>query len=401
VDADGGVFVRTSSGERKVGEWLAGDPADGLAHYRRRYAALVVDVELLEHRLTDAGLAPDEAMAKIGKLRAQVDEPQCVGDLAALSGRLDALVALVQRRRAELESEKTATKERAKEARVALVKEAESIAEGNQWKAGGERFRAIVEEWKHLPHIDRSTEQELWKRLSHSRSSFEKRRRAWFAERDAKRHEAEATKERLIKEAESIAGSTDWATTTAAFRTLMTKWKAAGHAPRGVDDELWGRFKAAQDQFFDARTAAFAERDAHLTENLTAKLALVEQAEALLPPTDLPAARAGLRAIQDKWAGIGHVPRGDRDRVEKRLQRVEQTLREAEESRWRRTNPEARARASATVDQLTKSIAKLEKERAAAEQSGNAGAVAKADEAIAARREWLTQAEQTVAEFTP
>jgi hypothetical protein len=282
-----------------------------------------------------------------------------------------------------------------------LVNEAESIAEGNQWKAGGERFRAIVEEWKHLPHIDRSTEQELWKRLSHSRSSFEKRRRAWFAERDAKRHEAEATKERLIKEAESIAGSTDWATTTAAFRTLMTKWKAAGHAPRGVDDELWGRFKAAQDQFFDARTAAFAERDAHLTENLTAKLALVEQAEALLPPTDLPAARAGLRAIQDKWAGIGHVPRGDRDRVEKRLQRVEQTLREAEESRWRRTNPEARARASATVDQLTKSIAKLEKERAAAEQSGNAGAVAKADEAIAARREWLTQAEQTVAEFTP
>jgi hypothetical protein len=63
------VFVRTDSGEHKVGEWLAGDPQDGLTFYERRYRTLAVDVDLLEHRLTDAGLAPDEAMAKIGKLR--------------------------------------------------------------------------------------------------------------------------------------------------------------------------------------------------------------------------------------------------------------------------------------------------------------------------------------------
>ena len=78
VDGDGNVFVRTGNDEHKVGEWLAGEPAEGLAFYERRYQTLVVDVDLLEHRLTDAGLAPDEAMAKIGKLRHQVDEPTCV-----------------------------------------------------------------------------------------------------------------------------------------------------------------------------------------------------------------------------------------------------------------------------------------------------------------------------------
>ncbi len=275
-----------------------------------------------------------------------------------------------------------------------------SLADSTQWKSGGERFRAIVEEWKHLPHVERSVEQDLWKRLSHSRGIFEKRRRAWFAERDSKRHEAEASKEKLIKEAEALADSKDWGPTTTAFRSLMTKWKAAGHAPRGVDDELWTRFKAAQDKFFAARTEAFTERDAHLDENLKAKQALLTEAEALLPVTDPKAARSSLRTIQDKWAAIGHVPRNDRDRIEKRLQKVEQEVRNFEESRWRRSNPEARARATATVEQLTKSIAKLEKELAAAEQSGNRDAATKAREAITARQEWLAQAQQSLEEFS-
>ena len=401
VDDAGVVFVRTADGERKVGEWLAGDPAEGLAYYRRRYSSLTVDVDLLEHRLKDAGLAPDEAMAKIGKLRAQVVEPQCVGDLAALDARLDALVGVVDQRRADHEAERAANRERARAMREELVAEAERLAESTQWKVSGERFRAIVEEWKHLPHVERSFEQDLWKRLSHARASFEKQRRAWFADRDTKRQEAAATKEKLIREAEQLADSTDWGPTAGQFRALMTRWKAAGQAPRGVDDEQWQRFKNAQDKFFAARSAAFSERDASLAENLAAKLALLADAESINPAADAAAARASLRTIQDKWSAIGHVPRADRDSVEKRLQAVEKSVRETEESRWRRSNPEAKARATATVDQLTKSIAKLEKQLSDARQKGDAAAAQKVEEAIAARREWMAQAEQSLAEFSP
>jgi hypothetical protein len=400
VDDEGAVYVRTSTGDVKIGEWLAGSPTDGLAYYQRRYASLAVDIDLLEHRLGDAHLPPDEAMSKIGKLREQVDQPQCVGDLDALRTRLDGLVALVDKRRDELDAERVAGRERAKAARQSLVDEAEKLAESTQWKVGGERFRAIVEEWKHLPHVERSVEQDLWKRLSHARGLFEKRRRTWFAERDTKRQEAETVKLKLVKQAEALSGSKDWAPTATAFRNLMAEWKEAGHAPRGVDDELWNRFKAAQDTFFAARSEVFNERDAELNENLKAKVALLTEAEALIPVTDADKARAALRIVQDKWSAIGHVPRNDRDKVEKRLQKVEQTVRDAEQTRWRKTNPEARARATATVDQLTKSIAKLEKEAAAAEQAGKPDAAVKANEAIAARREWLTQAQQALEEFS-
>jgi Domain of Unknown Function (DUF349) len=401
VDESGAVFLRTPDGERKVGEWLAGKPEDGLAYYQRRFAGLAVDVDLLEHRLTDAGLAPDEAMAKIGQLREQVDDPHCIGDLESLRTRLDALVTLVDQRRKDRETERAAARQRARDLRETLVSEAEKLAESKQWKASGDRFRAIVEEWKHLPHVERSFEQELWKRLSHSRAVFEKRRRAWFAERETKRGEAQLVKQKLVKEAEALAESKDWTPTAKQFRSLMTQWKAAGSAPRGVDDELWAKFKAAQDQFFTARSAAFSERDAELGSNLTAKLALVEEAEKLVPVSNSATARSTLRTIQDKWAAIGHVPRSDKDRVEKRLQAVEKEIRAHDDARWQRSNPEARARANATVEQLTKSLAKLDKELAQAEQAGNESAATKAAEAIAARKEWLAQAQQSLADFTP
>lgn len=399
VDADGSVFVRTPAGDHKVGEWLAGDPAAGLAYYGRRYDALVVDVDLLSHRIGEAGLAPDEAMAKIGRIRAQLDEPTCVGDLEGLRTRLDGLVAAVDAKRAERSAERAAARARALDRRQALAAEAESIAEGSRWKAGSDRFRAIVEEWKGLPRHDRAAEQELWRRISQARTAFDKKRRAHFATVENQRHEAQLAKEGLLREAEALSASTDWGPTAGAYRSLMARWKAAGPAPRGAEEDLWNRFRAAQDAFFSARSAAFAERDVHQGQNLRAKEDLAAEAESLLPVQDPAQARQQLRLIQDRWSAIGHVPRQSREAVEGRLRAVEQALRDAEEARWRRTNPAARARAADTVSQLTDTIAKLERQHERAVQAGDERARTEAEAALAARRQWLVQAEQALAEF--
>jgi ABC-type lipopolysaccharide export system ATPase subunit len=180
----------------------------------------------------------------------------------------------------------------------------------------------------------------------------------------------------------------------------MQRWKAAGPATREAEEGLWTRFKAAQDTFFTARSAVFDERDAEQQQNLAKKQSLAAEAEKLLPVKDLNAARTALRGIQDRWAEIGHVPRGDKPAIEKRLQLVEQAVRAAEETRWKRSNPEARARAAATVEQLKASIAKLRKQRDAAASAGKQRDVEEADAAIAAREEWLAQAESTLREFS-
>jgi len=207
-------------------------------------------------------------------------------------------------------------------------------------------------------------------------------------------------KEKLVADAESLATSTAWGPTAGTFRDLMRAWKAAGRAGRDAEEELWTRFKAAQDTFFAARADALSEKEAELREHAAAKQDLLEQAQALLPVTDVRAARSALRGFQEKWEQIGGVPRDNREQLEGGLRKVEDAVRKAEDNQWRKSNPEAIARAEGTVTQLRSAIEQLEEQLAKARERGDDKAAGNAEEALEARRSWLEEAEHTLAEFS-
>jgi hypothetical protein len=171
---------------------------------------------------------------------------------------------------------------------------------------------------------------------------------------------------------------------------------------------LWARFRAAQDAIFATRNAAMGARDNEQSANLAAKEELAGQAEALLPVTDLKSARAALRSIQERWEAIGHVPREAKNAIEARLAAVETAIRGADGGGGGGggggarpgANPAARARAQETVDALLASIAASEAKAAKAEAAGDSKRAKEATEAAAARREWLVEAEKTLAEFS-
>ncbi|MFZ0159362.1 MAG: DUF349 domain-containing protein, partial [Kineosporiaceae bacterium] len=308
--------------------------------------------------------------------------------------------------RAEAEQARAEAKARAAAARTALVEEAEQLAgvdaERLPWKTSGDRLRELFEIWRTMQRdsrLDKHTEDELWKRFSHARTTFDRKRRQHFGALDEQRAAARSAKEAIVAEAETLAASTDWAAGASGFRDLMARWKASPRGGRRDEDQLWARFRAAQDTFFAARNAAVSEADTELRGNLEVKLALLTEAEALLPVKDLAAARAALRDLQDRWEAAGKVPRADLGRVEGRLRAVEQAIRDAEQTRWTRSNPQARARAQDAVEQLEATIAGLQARRDKALAAGNDTAVAEADSALAARREWLAQAQAALAEF--
>ncbi|MFI7044171.1 DUF349 domain-containing protein [Streptosporangium sandarakinum] len=401
VDDDGTVYVRTAEGERAVGSWQAGEPEEALAYFHRKFDELAGQVTLLEQRVRGTDLPPAQAEATIVKLREAITGAHAVGDLDALLGRLNALTETVAQRREEVKAARDVARAEARAVKERIVGEAERIAEDTtHWKSGGERLRQLIEEWKAAERIDRVTEAALWKRLSAARTAFAKRRKAYFAGLDEQRESVRATKERIVAEAEELASSTDWGATAAAYRELMRQWKAAGRASREVEDELWGRFKAAQDQFFQARSAVFAERDASLAANAEVKEQLLAEAEKILPVSDARSARAALRGVLERWEAAGPVPREQRDRLEGGLRRIDEAVRKAEEAEWKRSNPEARARAQNTVDQLHRSIEQLEARLAKARAAGRDKDVKDAEESLEARRSWLEEAERTLAEFS-
>jgi hypothetical protein len=401
VDADGTVYVRTADGERVIGSWQAGSPEEALVFYQRKYEALETEVVLLEQRITATDMAPAQAAASVERLLNSIAEANALGDLDGLRARLERLTEDVGHRREEARAAREQARAQAKQIKERIVAEAEQIAaEATHWKSSGERMRELLEEWKAAPHADRVTEAALWKRLSAARNAFTKRRKAYFATLEAEREDVRARKEELVAEAETLSGSTEWGPTTSAYRELMRKWKAAGRADRESEAELWKRFRAAQDKFFAARAEVFSAKDAALREHAEAKQQLLDQAQALLPVTDVRAARSALRSIDERWEQVGAVPRDAREHLEGGLRRVEEAVRKAEEAQWRRSNPEALARAEDTVAQLRATIAQLEEQLAKARERSDATAMQTAEEALTARRAWLEEAEHTLAEFS-
>ncbi|MFX4273160.1 DUF349 domain-containing protein [Propionibacteriaceae bacterium Y1685] len=401
VDPDGTVYVKTAEGERSVGQIPDTDPAEALAFYVKRFQALEVEVGLLESRLGSGALAPDEAAASIKKERKAILAANAVGDLAGLAARLDALAPKLDEQRAARKAEKAKQQESAKAEKEGYVAQAEKLAAGNDWRGGVNRFRDLLEKWKAVPRLDRATDDELWHRFSSARTTYTKRRKAQFSEQAAKRDEAAAEKRKIISEAEDLSTSTDWGPTTGAFRDLMNRWKAAGPAPRDVDEKLWQTFRGLQDTFFNAKSAQLAEQDKEFAGNQKLKEDLLAEYEPqVTPKKDLAAAKTAYRELLDKWAEVGKVPRDAIRPLDARMKALEKSISEVETEQWERTNPEARARAEETADKLREQIASYETKAEKAEKRGDERAAKQARQAADTYRSWLEQAEAAVADFS-
>lgn len=400
VDPDGTVWVREQSGERTVGQFPDVESEEALAFYVRRYLDLVAQVKLFESRISN--IAPREIDQTLSVLKSEAESPAAVGDLDGLRKRLALAEERAAQRRAEVQAEREAAKAAALVEREKLVAAAESLAGQDtartQWKNSSEQLRELLEQWKGAqrsgPRIDKATEDELWKRFAKARTTFDRNRRQFFAERDADSDAAKKAKEALIARAEALSSSTDWGRTSGEYRELMNEWKAAGRARRKDDDELWERFRAAQQVFFDARESQNRQIDEEYGKNLEVKLEILTEAEALLPVTDVKAARNALRHLQDRWDAAGRVPRADMKTVEARMRAVEQAVRDKEDAEWRRSNPETQARVAGATSQLEASIAELEKDLQKAKDAKNARKEKEITEALTARKAWLKQIQQ-------
>ena len=400
VEDDGTVYVRTGEGERSVGQYPEGTAEEALRFYTDRFAALETEVGLLEQRVRATKLSPDEATTRVKTVRAQVAGASAVGDLQGLIGRLDSLGPVIAGQRLARKAERAKAAAESKTQKEALVAEAEKLATSSDWRNGVNRMRELLDTWKALPRIDKASDDELWRRFSTARTTYTKARKAHFADQQDKREGARVVKERLAKQAEALASSTDWGPTAGAYRDLMRDWKAAGPAPRDLDEDLWKRFRGAQDQFFNARDAENAKLDEEFAANADVKVGLLAEAEALVPVTDLEAAKRAFRDIAEKWDAAGKVPRDQMKDLEARIRKVEQAIRGLEDEKWRRSDPEKSARAEDMVGKLQAAIEDIETQLAAAQDKGDQKLVSSLEENLTSRRAFLEMARRASDEFS-
>jgi Ni,Fe-hydrogenase III large subunit len=180
----------------------------------------------------------------------------------------------------------------------------------------------------------------------------------------------------------------------------MAEWKATGRGKKNEDAKLWERFKAAQDTFFTAKKSDLEQRGESMAANLEKRESIVAEIESLLPISQLDDARRKFRDLRSKYGKTGPVERNKRTLLDRRVETVEMALKEAEQEQWRRSDPDAKARASNVVNQLLAAISDYEAKAAKAEANGDSKKAAELREAAAARSLWLAEAQKGLADFT-
>jgi hypothetical protein len=400
VDDDGNVYVKTTDGERLIGQWPGGDPAEAMSLYVRRYEGLETEVGLLEARLKSGTVSPDDAGKAVTKVRGQLVDAQAMGDLESLVKRLDALQPAIDEQREQRKAERAAKVAEAQTAKTRIADEAEKIAAGSDWKSGADKLRALLDEWKELPRLSKSADDELWHRFSSARTTYTRRRKTHFSEQSTQRDAAKVVKEKLIVEAEALSTSTEWGPTAGKYRDLMTEWKKAGSAPRNVEDKLWKRFRAAQDAFFTARDEANSALDAEYEVNAERKLEILADAEKLLPITNVDAARKAWLDIAERWEAAGKVPRARIGELEGRIRKVEQAIKDATDSAWKKTDPEKSARADDMIGKLQRAIDDVQAKLSAAEAKGDAKNAKDLQADLESKQAFLDMAKKAQADFS-
>lgn len=396
VDDDGTVSVREGDQWRVVGQYPDGSHEEALAYFERKYTDLASEVTLLEVRHRRGGASASDLRAAAKMVFDKVTGAAAVGDLASLEARITALTESLSAASATEAAAAREAVDEAIKARTELVEKAEALAARDprtvQWKQASTELTTLFDQWQSQqqngPRLPKATAQALWKRFRDARATVDRHRREFYAELDEAHKSVRDRKAKLVERAEALAPKGEDG--IAQYRELLDQWKTAGRAGKKADDALWARFKAAGDALYSARTEREAADAEESREKITAKRALIDEAKAVADERDLTKARSLLTGIQRRWDEIGRIfPRDAERALDDDLRKIEQGLRSREDAEWKRNDPEQKARANDMTRQLTEAIEKLQQELAAAEKSGDKRAIAKAAEALEARKGWL------------
>ncbi len=216
--------------------------------------------------------------------------------------------------------ERKARESEAEAAKVALCQQIEeldfsALSSFSAWDAMTERIIALQAQWKELGYAPRKVNNSLFARFRQRCDDFFTAKAAYFKQVKEEYAANLAKKQALAQRAEELKDSTEWRKATDEFVAMQKEWKTIGAVPKKHSDSVWKRFQSACDHFFEQKKAANSGQRSAEQANLKAKRQVIADLEALAKDAEAADAADKLRALQDRWQEIGHVPFRDKDQI--------------------------------------------------------------------------------------
>ncbi len=234
--------------------------------------------------------------------------------------RFKAATAVINKKhQAYYDSQKGNQKENL-EAKTALCEKVEAIAQSEikdstAWNNLTKEIEEIQKEWKTIGFASKKDNQKVYDRFRAACDAFFARKREFYSDFKNQMQDNLSRKIELCEKAEALKDSTDWKKTSDEFIELQKQWKEIGPVSRKKSEQVWKRFRAACDAFFNNREKNHGNQDSEQVENLEKKRALIEEVKAYVVE-GRDEAREALRAFQARWNEIGFVPFKEKAKIQ-------------------------------------------------------------------------------------
>ena len=184
------------------------------------------------------------------------------------------------------------------------------------WDAITQKIKELQAEWKTIGFAPQKMNTAIFERFRAGCDAFFEKKNAFFKSIKEELNSNLAKKKELVEKAEALTESTDWRSTGDILINLQKQWKEIGTVPRKYSEDLWKRFTAACDHFFEARQAATADVRNEEKANKEQKLGIIDQLKQLAE-TEGENVIQQVKELQQKWSEVGHVPFRDKETLYK------------------------------------------------------------------------------------
>jgi hypothetical protein len=184
------------------------------------------------------------------------------------------------------------------------------------WKEKTAEVEEMVNLWQSIGRAPVKINDDIWQRFKKGLNQFYNTKKEFFNTLKDQQVTNYNLKLNLCLQAEALATSTNWRNTQNDFLRLQEEWRNIGPVPRKHSDKIWKRFRSACDAFFKAKSHYFANINQMEQENLNKKIDLIRQIDEYEVQDDKKSNLEALRNFQREWVETGHVPIGQKDKIQ-------------------------------------------------------------------------------------
>lgn len=213
------------------------------------------------------------------------------------------------------------------ELKTELCEKAEDLLlEPNIKKSLG-NLKILQEKWRTIGPVKRDLQDTIWERFKTVCDKVYDRAKEYLATKDEEFKVNIDAKNALCEKMESIANgsysrSNDWKAATDASDKCLEEWKKAGHLPKEKGDQIWKRYKAAMNKFFDDKKAYYNGLKQNMSHNIQLKTDIVNEAEAMKDSTNWKGTTEIFKKLQESWKTVGPVPEAIGEKLWKRFRKA-------------------------------------------------------------------------------